>query len=216
MGRVEWIYATVRTDDASHSSCVRPSCLLFHAKTFRQFAGHPHKSCLHSKRGLITLVSESNVRHVSRRRHPAQSPSAPEAVQSRQQNIGVFCRRGHMTVDNDDHFAFLVILPRISVGAVVWLLVNQTVASMDSESFDRHVSLSFPARHHATPSFRAAFQWHRSHKHGDAGFNRIFQRGHTFKWRGIRGPSLWYRRCPALPVRIASIEMARVADFSVA
>ncbi len=171
----------------THPLFLRPAFgkLLFHAKTFRQFAGHLINRLTLETR-FNRLVSEDNVRHVpaggiQRKVHLLRSSAI------RQQNIGVFCRRSHMTVDNDDHFAFLVILQDF-VGAInLRVLVNQTVASIVPDHFDRHVQLIFPP--HAITQrrhFRAAFNGIGPHKHGDAGFNRIFQRGHTFKWQGIR------------------------------
>ncbi len=85
-----------------------------------------------------------------------------------------------MTVDNDDHF--VLCHPAGFRGAVNLRVPLIAAASIVPDHFDRHVQLIFPARHHATPSFPGRVHVASVHKHGDAGFNRIFQRGIRSEW----------------------------------
>ena len=87
-----------------------------------------------------------------------------------------------MAVDDHNHLALLIVLQDL-VGAVdLRVLVDQAVARIVPDHFDRHIELIFATHPIAQGGhFRAALNRISPHKHRDAGLNRILQRRHTFK-----------------------------------
>lgn len=89
-----------------------------------------------------------------------------------------------MAVNDHNHLAFLVVLQDFVGPVDLRMLVNQTVARIVPDHFDRHVELIFTAYAVAQSGhFRAALNRIGPHKHRDTGLNRILQRRHTLKGR---------------------------------
>ncbi|SLO41179.1 Uncharacterised protein [Klebsiella pneumoniae] len=159
--------------------------LLFDAQTLCQFAGHLIDGFAFKAR-LDGLIGKDNVGHVAaggiqREIHLLGGGTV------RQQNISVFRRGGHMAVNDHNHLAFLVVLQDFVGPVDLRMLVNQTVARIVPDHFDRHVELIFTAYAVAQSGhFRAALNRIGPHKHRDTGLNRILQRRHTLKRQTIR------------------------------
>ncbi|MNS41886.1 hypothetical protein D3C72_742530 [compost metagenome] len=159
--------------------------LLLNAEAFGQFCRHLVNGFTFEAR-FDHLVGKDDIRHVAARGIQREVHLfGGRAV--RQQNIGIFRRRGHVAVDHHYHLAFFVILKDV-VGAVdIRVLVDNAVARIVPDHLNRHVQLIFPAHTVAQGGhFWAAFNRIGPHKHGDTGLDWIFQRRHTFERHFIR------------------------------
>ena len=154
--------------------------LLLDAKALRQLAGHLVNSLAFESR-LDRLIGENHIGHVAaggiqREVHLLRGGAV------RQQNVRVFRRGSHMAVDDDDHLGFVLILQDFMRTVDIRMLVNQAVTGIVPDHLNRNIKLVFTAypvtqgRH-----LRASLNRVRPHEHRNAGFNRVFQRRHTFK-----------------------------------
>ena len=108
--------------------------------------------------------------------------------QVRQQDIGVFGRGGHKVFDNHDRLALAFVLQDL-VGLIdIGVLVNDGIAGVVPDEFNRHVQLLFPSNAVAGGGhLRAAIDGVGPAKAGDGGFDRVGQYRQAFNGDGIGG-----------------------------
>ncbi|MNE54260.1 hypothetical protein D3C80_1490260 [compost metagenome] len=106
--------------------------------------------------------------------------------QVRQQNIGIFRRRGHKVLNHHDHFALRIVLQNIVRFIDVRVLIGDGVTGIVPDELDRHVQF-FLATHPITPGghLRASYNGIGPAKAGDLRFDRVGQYRHTLNGNGI-------------------------------